>query len=200
MARLISPLVNKIAGDTLVSAQAIEIGVMRPQVNSLDGIYLTDAPFTFSLSTNTKFDGGLNTYFSTADLIGISDTKETGDIQISNVTLTFSLLNTTYRDALCVTGVINRTVNIYRVFFNESDYSTVGEPLLLFRGFVSGYKLNDAKETATFIIEASSQFVNFQRTNGVVTNSGSLQRYDRNTNAFEFAHKTDEQIFWGRKA
>lgn len=197
MARITPTLTSKFQGNAFVAAQIIEIELPSSYLGN-DGLYFTDAPFSFSYDSGTQFDSGSQTYISSGDLIGVSDSKETGEIAVSSMTMTFSALNTTYRDLLCTSGVINRRVNVYRVFFDEQTYATVATPLLLFKGKVSGYKVSDAQETATFVIEVASQFVNFNRTNGIVTNEGSLKRYAPNSRAFEFAHKTDENIFWGR--
>ena len=197
MARILPALTSKFQGNAFVAAQILEVELPQ-QHASLNGLYFTDAPFTFSYNSGTNFDTGAQTYISSADLIGMSDSKETGELQISNVTITFSALNTTYRDLLCASNIINRRVNVYRVFFDETTYATVATPLLLFKGKVSGYRISDSAESARFIIEVSSQFVNFNRSNGMITNEGSLKRYAPASKAFEFAHKTDKQIFWGR--
>lgn len=199
MARITPTLTSKFQGNAFVAAQIIEIELPSSYL-SKNGVYFTDAPFSFSFDSGTQFDTGSQTYISSGDLIGVSDSKETGEIAVSAMTMTFSALNTTYRDILAISSIINKRVNVYRVFFDEQTYATVATPLLLFKGKVSGYKITDAQETATFVIEVASQFVNFNRTNGVVTNEGSLQRYAPTSRAFEFAHKTDENIFWGRTA
>jgi hypothetical protein len=199
MARILPALTSKFQSGAFVAAQIIEIELPE-QFNSLNGLYLTDAPFSFSYDSPTAFDTGSNTYLSSGDLMGVSDNKETGELQVSNMTMTFSALNTTYRDILCKSAIVNKKVNVFRVYFDESTLSAVATPLLLFKGKISGYSISDAERQAQFVIEVASQFVNFNRTNGMVTNEGSLKRYDKNSKAFEFAHKTDEQIFWGRKS
>jgi len=197
MARILPALTSKFQGNAFVAAQILEIE-LPTSYGGLDGLYFTDGPFTFQYDSGTQFDTGAQTYVSSADLIGMSDSKETGELQISNVTITFSALNTVYRDLLCQSSIINKRVNVYRVFFDESTYATVATPLLLFKGKISGYRITDSADSARFVVEVSSQFVNFNRTNGMITNEGSLKRYAPSSKAFEFAHKTTEQIFWGR--
>lgn len=197
MARLLPAITSQFNTGSVQAAQIVEIE-LNAQYNGLDGLYFTDAPYSFSLSTDTAFDTAPNTYISSADFIGVSESKETGELQVSTATMTFSALNTVYRDILCIPQIINKRVNIYRIFLESSTLVAVADPLLLFKGKISGYQITDSTDDARFVIEVASQFVNFNRTNGLITNEGSLQRYAPNSKAFEFAHKTDEQIFWGR--
>lgn len=197
MSRILPALTTEFEGNTFVAAQIVEIELPTPY-GGKNGLYFTDAPFSFSYSSPTTFDSGAQTYLSTGDLLGVADSKETGELQISSLTATFSALNTTYRDILCISKIINKKLQVYRVYFDETTYAAVTTPLLLFKGKISGYSITDSQSKAEFVLEVASQFVNFNRSNGMLTNEGSLQRYSPTSKAFEYAHKTDEQIFWGR--
>ena len=81
---------------------------------------------------------------------------------------------------------------------NPTDYSIVAEPIIVFKGKIQSYAVNDAKKTSTIVLEVASTFANFEKTNGRKTNQGSLQREHPNDHSFEFSDQTVADIPWGR--
>lgn len=185
-----------LAGDSLLGVLLIEL--------AYDGgtKYWTDAPFDISWTSPTA---GSQTYEAQGNFMGISETQETGELQISNISITVSALDLTTSAELATKTIVNKDVTIYKAFLDpQEEFSIIGEesagagPINIFKGKISGWRISDARDSATLQIEVASQFVNFEQSNGRSTTEASLQKTNPNDRFFEFAHVTAEEIKWGK--
>lgn len=192
MSRGLSSAQNSyLAGNSLIAVTLIEIGV-----NSGTDLYYTDAPF------DIDYNG--TTYEAQGNFLGISETSETADLQITNINLVISALDVNNVTTLATSNQINQNVSIYRAFLDPTDSSLIGDSagdqaILLFKGKISGYRIADANDTATITLEVTSQFANFNRKTGRRTNLGSFQREHEFDFGMEYSHETTQDIKWGKK-
>ena len=192
MSRGLSAAQNSyIAGDALIGITLIDIGV-----NGGTDLHYTDAPF------DIVYNG--TTYEAQGNFLGISESSETADLQITSINLVISALDITNVRTLAKSEQINQDVDVYRTFLDPTDNSLVGDSagdqaLLIFKGKIAGYRIEDAKDTATITLEVTSQFANFNKITGRRTNNGSLQKEHPQDWGFEYSHETLQDIKWGKK-
>lgn len=180
-----------LAGDSLLGMTLIHIGV-----NNGSDLYYTDAPFDLT------YDG--DTYEAQGSFLGISETSETADLQITSINLVISALDLTNVTTLATSNQINQDVEIYKVFLDPTDNTLIGdsagdEAVLIFKGKIAGYRIEDADDTATITIEVNSQFTNFDRRNGRRTNLANFQREHATDFGMEYSHESLLDMKWGKK-
>lgn len=190
-----SELQTALARDAIVSVVLINI----------NGTRYTNAAFDITSS----IEGSANTYSAQGYFLGITEMDENSDLAISSINVTLSALDSTVVSTFAQPGIVNQTVTIYRVFFDQSTGELVGDStgdtgFMIFRGRVSGYKISNAETTATLSISVESQFANFEKINCRRTNLDSWQRgYDGlftgNDFSMQFSHETINDLSWGKK-
>jgi hypothetical protein len=153
--------------------------------------YLTDAPRTLSW--------GGNDYTGLGHFLGFSDIEETAEVQVSSVTGTLSGVDQTYISLFLSDYYIDRTVNIYKAFLNSSE-AVISNPLLIFSGRISGVSIAEDTDagTCTIAMEASSQWVDFERRPGRHSVHAEQQIWFPGDKGFEFASEIEKGILWGR--
>ena len=187
MSRGLDSSVNTyLAGDAIISFLLIDIGVYGAST-----VYYTDGPF--------DIDYGGNTYEAQGNFLGVSESQETGELQITNVNMQISALDATNVSTFARSQQINQPVTIRRVFIDPTDNSIIGTPVTLFKGRIGGYSISDADETATITYEIVSQFANFYKTVGRRTNIGNFQREYPQDWGMEYSHETLNDLKWGQK-
>lgn len=186
MARGLTDVTNTaLARQALVSYVLLEIA----------GFYYTDAPHDISYFGNT--------YVAQGNFLGISETQENAEIQVTNISITFTALDSTTVSRFSTSSVINKDVTVYRAIWDQAAedliYDSAGDgPLTVFKGKIAGYRVEDAQDTATLTVQVDSQFTNFERTNGRKTNLENFQREHPNDFAMQFSHETLTDLKWGK--
>ena len=183
------------------------IGILLIELTNKNGVleYYTDAPYDITI-------GGI-TYSATDKILQITEHTETAELQISSVNLVLSALSTNAITDFATPQMINKTVTIRRAFIDSATQLLVGDSggdlsLILFKGTVSGYQVQNDQVTATITLEVSSQFADFRRINGRRTHeanyrnattlasvSGFKPSEDR---IMEFAFEGVQDIRWGQ--
>ena len=197
MARVGTLLSNLFAGRSVVSAHLIEIGLPTTYL-SLNALYLTENPFSVSYDTATAPDTGANTYSSDGIFLGLSEVKETGDLQITNANITLSGMDANIRNTVVKPAIVNQNVSVYRIFLDNDTYGLIDVPLLLFKGKVSSYQHRDGEDGGIITLAVKSNFADFNKSRGIRTNQGSLQKIDPNEFGFEYSHENLGDIKWGK--
>jgi hypothetical protein len=180
-----------LAGNSLITVSLIEIGI-----NGGSNKFYTDAPFDIA------YDG--DTYEAQGNFLGISETSETADLQITNINLVISALDINNVRDLCNSNQINQDVTVWKAFLDPTDNSLIGDStgdtaFMIFKGKIAGYRIENAEDTATITLEVSSQFTNFNRTTGRRTNLASIQKEFATDFGMEYSHETLQDIKWGKK-
>jgi len=180
-----------LAGDSLVGVTFVDIGIY-------DGtdLHYTDAPFNINYN--------FLTYEAQGALIGISESQEVSELQITTITLTLGALDLSLLQQLARPEQVNQIVTIYRGFLDPTDNTLIGDSsgdqvITIFKGRINSYTITDSESTATIAVEIKSQFSNFQKVSGRRTNLGSLQEEFEQDWGFEYSHETLRDIRWGKK-
>jgi hypothetical protein len=190
MSRLSNVQNTYLAGNSLISLTLIEIGV-----NGGSTLRYTDGPFDIT------YNGDI--YEAQGNFLGISETNEVSELQITNISLTLNGLDLTSVQTLCVTTQINQLVTIRKVFLDPQDNSLIGDStgdkaVVIFRGKISGYKTINSTDSATITLDVNSLFTNFNRMAGRRTNQASLQQEHPNDYGFQYSHESIRDIKWGK--
>jgi hypothetical protein len=186
MARDITDVTNTaLARQALISYVLLDIA----------GFYYTDAPHDI-----TYFG---NTYVAQGNFLGISETSENSEIQVTNITITFTALDLTTVLRFSQSDIINKDVTVFRAIWDQETedliYDSAGDgPLTIFKGKIAGYRIEDAQDTATLTVQVDSQFTNFEKINGRRTNLENFQREHPTDFAMEFSHETLNDLKWGK--
>lgn len=192
MSRGLSTAQNQyLAGNSFLPITLIHISVYGGS-----DIYYTDAPFDIDYASNT--------YQAQGQFLGISESSETADLQITSINLVISALDLSTIQTLGTSTQINQTVKIWRGYLDPTDNSFVADSaedptILIFQGKIAGYRIENATESAQMVIEVSSQFANFNRTSGRKTNLANIQREHSTDFGMEYSHVTLNDIKWGKK-
>jgi len=182
---------NHLAGDQFISYTLIDI-----DINGGSTLRYTDGPY------DVVYFG--NTYEAQGNFLGISETSETADLQITSINLIISALDLTTVQTLATSNQINQDVYVRRVYVNPTDHSLIGdsasaEAIEIFAGKIAGYRIEDAEDTATITIEVQSQFTNFEKRTGRRTNLANFQREAPGDFSMEYSHESLLDIKWGKK-
>lgn len=185
MSRGLSATVNTY----LANQSQIVIGLI--EINTPSGVVrYTDAPFDFTT--------GGNTYSAQGSFLGVSDIEESTDVVITKCNIVLSALTPSNLTTFAVPGIINKSIEISVAFVNPIDNTLIADPIVTFAGKITGYKVTDAKNTATITLEVASQFADFEKVNGRRTNEENFRVEFPNDRGMEFAHETTEGIQWGK--
>ena len=205
MARGLDSNINtNLALDSITSALLLEITLPSADSAGLDAAYFTTAPFDITIDTATAPDSGTNVYKAQGKFIAISNTRESATLQITSLKISLTALDAETVSTFATTDIINKTITVHRIFFDQSNMSVITdsaggtETLVLFKGKVGGYNISETGATATLTLEIQSQLANFTRTNGRVTTQASIQVEYANEYGFEYAHDTEGDIMWGK--
>jgi len=134
MSRGLSTVTNTaLARQALVSYVLLDIA----------GFYYTDAPYDISYFGNT--------YEAQGNFLGISETTENSETQVTNISITFTALDSTTMLRFATSDVINKDVTVYRALWDQATedliYDSAGDgPLTIFKGKIAGYRVEDAQD------------------------------------------------------
>jgi hypothetical protein len=176
-----------LAGDALIVATLVEIGLYNAS-----NYYYTDAPFDITI--------GSTTYEAQGVFMGISENQEAADLQVTSINLTLSALDVTVRNAVAKSANINQVVTIQKVLLDPTTMAPIGgnETIVIFKGKIVGYRIDNNNDTATMVLEINSQFTNFLKVSGRKTNLGSFQKEHPTDFSMEYSHEPTRDIKWGK--
>jgi len=176
-----------LAGDSLVVASLVEIGLY-----GTTNLYYTDSPFDITISGQT--------YDAQGVFLGVSENQEVADLQVTSINMTLSALNSASVAAIAKSENINQTVTIQKVLLDPTSYAPIGtnETIVIFKGKIVGYRIDNNSSTATLVLEINSQFTNFLKVTGRRTNLGNFQKEHPTDFGMEYSHEPTRDIKWGK--
>ncbi|WKW35136.1 putative baseplate hub protein [Phage DSL-LC06] len=192
MGRLSTGKRNYLAGNSHITVTMLQI-----DVNGSSSLRYTDAPFDLTFNSSTWQAQGV--------FLGISESQEVSDLQITSVSISLSALDLTTVQTLGNSDQINQEVVIWKAYLDPTtnqifkDSALEDDGVLIFRGTITGYSISNDKNTASLILDVSSQFSNFERTGGRRTNIGNWHREHPLDYGMEYSHESLKDIKWGRK-
>lgn len=165
------------------------------------GLYLTNAPYNVTISSN-QHGVRAGTYISVGRFLGFSEIKEESKFTISEITATLSGLpafddnNDSIIADLLTGDYIDRRAEIARAFFNSNTNEYL-DSILIFKGRISAPVIqDDPSETTTVAITASNNWVDYERTNGMVTTDARQQAIYTGDRGMQYSKDVIKDIKW----
>jgi len=190
--QLDSTLETKLGSREVFAADLIELHLATP-------LYFTSTNIDIDYDSNTAPDSGVNTYLAQGQFLYYGNIVESSDLRVGQVDLTFTAVDTTTVALLINNNYMNKRVVIYRAVL-DADYSfTSSDVFTVFDGTIMNYSIKESDGTATVTMTVSSQFADFERTNGRKTNPASQQVHFPTDKGMDFSTQIVKDIKWGRK-
>jgi hypothetical protein len=184
-------LQNKLEGRNLFLADLMELHLDTP-------LYFTTTNINLNYDSLTAPTAGTNTYLAQGQFIGYGNINESSDLRVGTLELTFTAVDSTMVAVVLNNDYIDKRVVIYRAILNN-DYSfTDTDVFLTFDGYITGYSIAEEENTATLTLECSSQFADFERTNGRRSNPASQNLHFSTDRGMDFSPQIVKDIKWGR--
>ena len=179
-----------LAGDSLLPVTLVKIGLAAGDV-----LY-TDCPYDITYNGDT--------YEAQGDFLGVSESQEKSELQITTINLVISALDIDNVRDFAFSGVVNKEVEIRKAFVDPITGDIIGDSagdqaIIIFKGKISGYSTTNDDAQATIQLEIASQFINFDRKNGRRTNLSNFQIEHPTDFGMEYSHETVKDVRWGKK-
>lgn len=184
MARLSSQLQDAVENKVIQCYESLYLDIDG-------GIYITNAPM------NITIDG--DEYISVGQFLGFSQIEEQRLFTTSEITVTLAGIPAFENGDSFIADIlqydyVDKEVKIYRTFF---DHDTHIDSFLMFSGRVDSPTIqDDPADTTTVAATCSSHWVDYERTNGVITNNNRQQALYTGDIAFEYANEIIKDITW----
>jgi hypothetical protein len=172
-----------------ISCELVEFGLDTP-------LYLTTA--LWDITTSTVTSGGSQTYISQGNFLAFSGFGESTELRINNVNVTFSAATNLFVDVALSDNYLHRPIAIYKQFFNTTSLALIADPVLIYRGTITGASIQDSQSETTVTFDTSNQFYDFDREAGRRTNTGSQQRHFPGDLGFQYSTVEISDLRWGR--
>lgn len=173
---------------TLLQGQSFQLAGLV-ELEGADGVTYryTDA------ANDITYDG--NTYEAQGNFLSFGETEENTEVIVTKLSMSISALDSANITKFAASAIINKPVTMRLAYVDSGTVYAV----IIFKGKVSGYSVQDAKATATINLEIASNFANFERINTRMTNIGSWQQQNPTDWTMEFAYQDISDISWGKK-
>jgi len=162
-------------------------------------VYFTNASIDITYDSATAPDAGSNTYLAQGQFIDFSNIKETADVKVNSLDISFTAVDLTTVALVLNNDYIDKRVVLYRVIFDLDGKFNSSKVFQIFDGSINAWSIGETQDSATLTIQCSSQFANFEKLSGRTTSVASQQLYYPNDTGMEFASKILKDIRWGRE-
>lgn len=138
-----------------------------------------------------------NTYTASSLFTKLSSVTESSEIQVSNITVTFTGADQTITSIFLSNDYIEKEAEIYKGFIGSNE-AVIADPFLLFKGRIESFSISETLNDSKVNISIASHWADFSKVEGRKTNTGSQQIHFSGDLGFEFASQTVQDIKWGR--
>ena len=167
--------------------------ILLVKLNFNTPVYLTNCSFNLVSSIS----GSSETYQANGHLRGITNVSESNKPTKNTLALSLSGVDQTYISIALNENIINKDVEIYRGFLDNTN-SIIADPFLLFYGTIDDFKISDSTKTAGIVLTITSHWGQVEKQNGRTTSSNSQQRFFSSDKGMEYAAITVQDLKWGR--
>lgn len=175
-------LTTELATDKLNPVDLIYIGVST-------GYYYTDHYKDITYNSNT--------YLASSLFLGMNEVNESSELGVSSLTLKFTGADQTIISLLLNNDYMDKTVNVYRAFLDQSQV-VINYPFLLFEGRIENFNIEETDTTSEILISVASHWADFEKVRNRRTNTNSQKLFFTSDKGFNYASQTTKDIKWGR--
>lgn len=161
------------------------------------GIRITNAPRDLTIT-----DAGADrTFTSVGQFLGFSAIEEQRLFTTNEVTISLSGIPAFETGDSFIADIlqydyVDKDVRIYRSFFDKDEHIANGD-FLIFSGRVDAPVIeDDPADTTTVATTCSSHWVDYERTNGMITNDNRQTALYTGDRAFQYANQVIKDITW----
>ena len=138
-----------------------------------------------------------NTYSASSLFTKISSVTESSEVEVSNITLSFSGADQTIISLFLNNNYMSKDVEVYKGFLDDSQ-ALIADPVTLFKGKIESFNVDEEINNSTVNISVASHWADFERVQGRKTNTNSQQIYFSGDVGFDYASQHIAEIKWGR--
>lgn len=138
-----------------------------------------------------------NTYSASSLFTRLSSVKESSEIEISNITLSFTGADQTIISLFLSNTYMEKEAEVYKGFLNTSE-GVIADPFLLFKGRIESFSIDEGLNQSNANIIVASHWSDFSKIEGRKTNTNSQQLHFSGDLGFDFASQTTLDIKWGK--
>ena len=156
------------------------------------GIRITNAPMNITIDSNT--------FVSVGRFLGFSNVEEQRLFTTNEVTVTLAGIpafddgDENFVEQVLNHNYVDKDIEIYRTFF---DHDTHIDSFLMFKGRIDSPVIqDDPADTTTVAATCSSHWVNYERTNGMITNDDRQQALYTGDRGFQYSNQVIKDIEW----
>jgi hypothetical protein len=136
------------------------------------------------------------TYLGVAGVSSISTTEESLEVKSTAITAELNGIDSTYIALVLAEQYFGRDA-YYGIVLLDSDYLPVGDPILLFKGFISVLN-TEIQEQAKVTVEIESIFTDWERPRVLRYNTKSQSLIDGNDSGFNNVGPiVNKEVTWG---
>jgi hypothetical protein len=174
----------------IYTAHLIDLTLKNLSADVFEIIRMTDYHIPLTFNSNQYLAGG--------HLLTIYNVTDTTDLQINDVTVGFSGIDSTMVSYVLSYDYIDRPLNIYRAFLSDQDVLLSTHKI--FSGRVNAPSIADNVEDGEMLVSvnASSYLSDFDKKTSRHTNAQEHQYYHPNDGFFTLWGEIEKEIIWGK--
>jgi hypothetical protein len=184
-------LQQSLASNKIIVSDLIEIHLAT-------AVYFTNGPVNLVYDSPTAPDAGNNTYLAQGQFLGFGNISETRDIRVGQLDIAFTAVDYTTLGYVLNNEYIDRRVVLYRAVLDSTYSVDANKVFQYFDGRISDFNITESSKDCILSLSVSSQFADYEKTNGRRTNNASQQKYFSADVGMEFAPQIQTDIKWGR--
>ena len=157
--------------------------------------YFAGAGMDIDIPTNPIMPSG--TYLGVGGISAVSAAEESAELKAGGLTVTLNGIDSTYVSLVLSEQYYGGEAKLALVILNTSNYSIIGNPVIIFKGFMSVLTVDLGKDKADITVELENILADWERPRVSRYNNASQAAIDPNDKGFSNVSKiVTKEIVW----